>query len=90
MSTTATLTNVTGVDSSTTILAGNSARVWATIWNNSTAILYIKLGGGTATATSCTKKLIADEFYEIPAWFVWPITGIWAAVNGAARITEIS
>jgi len=87
---TATLTNVTGVDSSTTLLSANSSRQKAYIWNNSTAILYVKLGGGTASATSCTYKMIADAQLELPAWFTWDVTGIWAAVNGAARITELS
>lgn len=90
-SNTATLSNVSDTNASTTILAANSARVGAMIWNDSTAVLYLKLGGGTASATSCTVKLIADAYYELPYGFTGAITGIWASdASGAARITEIT
>lgn len=86
---TATKANVTGVATSATILASNANRKGATIWNDSTAILYLDLTGGTATATSCSKKLIADEYYEVPFGLSGLITGIWASAAGAARVTEI-
>lgn len=80
--------NVAGSASSVTILAANTARRGASIWNDSSAILYLDLTGGTASATSCSVKLIADAFYEVPFGYTGLITGIWASATGAARVTE--
>ena len=86
---TGTLSNVNGSASNVTLLAANTARLGATIWNDSTAILYVKLGA-TASATSCTVKLIADAYYEVPFGYYGIIDGIWASATGVARVTEIS
>jgi hypothetical protein len=86
---TGTLSNVSGSDSSVTVLAANTARLGATIWNDSTAILYIKLGA-TASATSCTVKLLADAYYEVPYGYHGIIDGIWSSATGAARVTEVT
>ncbi|MFZ5667960.1 MAG: hypothetical protein ACOY4K_00550 [Pseudomonadota bacterium] len=87
---TATQSNVSGAASSTSLLAANTARKGATIWNDSSAILYVLLGTGTASATVCTVKLIADAYYEVPAGYTGAIKGIWASATGAARITELT
>lgn len=86
---TATLSNVSSSASNVTLLAANTARLGATIWNDSTAILYVKFGA-TASATSCTVKMVADSYYEVPFGYYGIIDGIWASANGAARITEIT
>lgn len=80
--------NVAGSASSVTILAANTARRGASIWNDSSAILYLDLTGGTASATSCSVKLIADAFYEVPFGYTGLITGLWASATGSARVTE--
>lgn len=80
--------DVASSTSSVAILAERHGRVGATIWNNSTAVLYLKFGA-TASATDCTKKLIADEYYEVPFGYNGRIDGVWASVNGSARVTEI-
>ena len=82
--------NVSGSASSVTLLAANTVRIGATIWNDSSAILYVDLTGGTATATSCSVKLVADAYFEVPYRYTGLITGIWASATGAARITEFS
>ena len=87
-SSTSTKANVAGSASSVTILAANTARRGASIWNDSSAILYLDLTGGTASATSCSVKLIADAFYEVPFGYTGLITGIWASATGSARVTE--
>lgn len=87
---TATKANVSGSASSVTILASNDARLGASIWNDSAAILYVDLTGGTATSSSCSVKLVADAFYEVPFGYTGLITGIWASATGAARVTEYS
>jgi hypothetical protein len=93
---TGTKSNVNDGASSVTILAANAARKGATFWNDSTAVLYLDLSGGTATATSCSVKLGADEFYELPdngkrGVYTGLITGIWASdQSGAVRVTEFT
>ncbi|GAX46206.1 hypothetical protein NIES4075_72270 [Tolypothrix sp. NIES-4075] len=78
------------VDASTTsvnLLAATSARKGATIWNNSTANLYVELGA-TATTSAFTAKVGAGGYYEIPFTYTGVISGIWDAVNGKALIRE--
>ncbi len=86
---TGTLANVSASVTSVTLIALNAARRGATIWNDSTDILYVKFGSA-ATATSCTVKLVGDAFYEVPFGYTGIITGIWASATGAARVTELS
>ena len=86
---TATLSNVSSSASNVTLLASNAARRGATIFNDSTAILYIKFGA-TASATSFTVYLTAAQYYEVPyPCYTGIIDGIWASANGSARITEL-
>lgn len=85
---TGTTTSVADTDSSTTLLASNSDRLGASIYNDSTVILYIK-AGTTASATSFAVKLQPEEYWEAPANYTGRIDGIWASnASGSARITE--
>jgi hypothetical protein len=86
---TATHTNVAGSASNVTLLAANKNRVGATIYNDSSATLYLKLGA-TASATSFTAKLGLDDYFEIPYGYVGVIDGIWSAASGSARIVEVT
>lgn len=89
-SSTATSTNVSDTASSTTILASNANRLGATVYNDSTAVLYLKLGA-TASITSFTAKMAADSYYEVPFNYTGIIDGIWASdASGAARIVELT
>lgn len=90
-STTATLANISGATSSTTLQASNSARKGWSIHNDSSAILYVKFGSA-ASSTSYTVKLIADAYYELPTTSVYTgiITGIWTSATGSARVTELT
>lgn len=89
---TGTKTNVASNASSVTILAANSSRKGALIYNDSTAVLYLDLSGGTASATSYSVQIGAQGFYELPPQpiYIGLITGIWASANGNARVTEFS
>ena len=89
--TTATLTNVASSASNVTVVAANSSRRALIIVNDSTAILYLKFGA-TATTSSYSIKLIAGATYETPVSHIYTgiIDGIWAAANGAARVTELT
>lgn len=87
--TTATLSNVSASVTSVTLLASNANRRRVVIVNDSTSALYVKFGA-TASATSYTYFLAAGDTYESPVLdkYTGIIDGIWAAANGAARITE--
>lgn len=86
---TSTPTTVSSSTSNQTILAANSDRKGATIWNNSTAILCLELGP-TATTSAFTAKLFADGYYEVPFNYTGIISGIWSAVNGNALVRELT
>lgn len=82
-------TSVASSGSTGTLLAANSRRIGATIYNDSTQILYVKLGA-TASTSSYTLQMAANSYYEVPFWYVGIIDGIWASANGNARITEVT
>lgn len=84
------ITSVNDTNLNTTLLASNTNRLVATIYNDSDQILYVKLGV-TASTTSFTAKVFPDGYYEVPKRYVGQIDGIWAADStGAARITELT
>jgi hypothetical protein len=92
---TATPIRVTAVTSSTVLLAANDSRIHASVFNDSTATLYLLWGTGTASATNFTAKIPSQGHYELPRatglsiQFVGQLTGAWASANGAAQVTEV-
>ena len=88
-SVTSTLSNVAGSITSVTVLAANTARLGATIQNDSAAILYLKFGA-TASTTSYTVQMAANSYYEIPFGYTGILDGIWSSATGSARVTELS
>ena len=75
------------------LLAANAARAGATIYNNSTSVLYVELGA-TASLTAFTVVLAAlsggiGGYYEVPFGYRGVISGIWATANGTANIREL-
>lgn len=91
LASTATLTNVNGTVSSTTLLAANTARLGALIYNDSTAIMYLAYAS-TATTTAYTTQVPSQALFELPVAPVYDgiITAVWASANGAARVTELT
>lgn len=87
-SNTPTVTQVASSASNITLLALNASRKMAMFFNDSTQILYLKLGA-TASTSSYTVKMAAGAYYELPAP-IWTgkIDGIWASSNGNALVTE--
>lgn len=88
VSTTATTT----VASSATvvpILAANPRALIRAVFNESTAVLYLKYGTA-ASATSYTTQVAAGGFYAFPPGPIYTgdVTGLWASANGNARVTE--
>jgi hypothetical protein len=86
---TPTQSSVAGTASSTTLLASNANRLGATIYNDSTAVLYVKLGA-TGSATSYTVQVPANGYYEVPFFYTGTIDGLWGSATGNARVTELS
>jgi hypothetical protein len=88
-SSTGTLTSVAAATSSTTLLASNANRISATVWNDSTAKLYLSLNA-TSSVTAYTIQLFPGSYWELPIAYTGAISGIWAAANGNARVTELT
>lgn len=92
--TTPSQSSVASSASNVTLLAASNSRKGATITNDSSAVLYIKLGA-TASTTSYTVTLAGSAsapfaYYEVPFGYVGIIDGIWASATGNARITELT
>lgn len=87
--TTATRTSVAAATADTQILAAGS-RLGFILFNESTATLFLALGSAAASATSYSVKVAGGEYYEAPYGFSGPVRGVWDAVNGAARVTEVA
>jgi hypothetical protein len=87
---TGTQTSVAGSGSSGTLLAANTSRKSASIYNDSTAILYVKFGA-TASTSSYKVQLGPNEYFEFPQpCYTGIVDGIWASATGNARISEES
>lgn len=87
---TSSISSVAGSASSVTLLASNANRRLATIFNDSTAILYVKFGA-TASTSSYTVQMGPSAYFEIPQpVYSGIIDGIWASATGNARITELT
>ena len=89
-SNTCTFSTVGDSVSSTPILAENKKRKGASIVNTSTATLYLRMDGGTATTTTgYNVPLVQGGYFEIPFGYTGLITGIWASdAGGAANVAE--
>lgn len=87
-------TNVASSATAVTLLAANTKRRGAIISNDSTAKLYILIGpgSGTVSSTNYTYAVPAGGNYEMIETLVDTriITGIWAAANGTAAVTELT
>lgn len=88
-SSTSNVTSVAAATTDTTLLASNANRRGAMFFNDSTANLYIKFGTSAST-TSFTVKVGAAGYYEMPTNYTGAVNGIWDAVNGSVRLTELS
>ena len=88
--TTATETNVNASASPVTVLAANTARIGATVYNDSTSVAYLLLGTQTASSTLYTVQLQPGAYYEAPFGFTGKIAGIWVSATGTARVTEVT
>lgn len=82
------VTSVAASTSNVTLLAANSNRLGASVYNDSNKDLYLKLGA-TASTSSFTVKVRRGAFYEVAFNYAGIIDGIWdSGVSGSARVTE--
>lgn len=84
--------NVTSVASSATsvnLFAANESTSGRLVYNDSTAVLYVKFGA-TASTTSYTVQVPAGGLFEFPGpIYGGAVDGIWGTANGNARLTEV-
>jgi hypothetical protein len=90
-SSTATITSPASTTASQVLLAANSNRKsGSSVFNDSTANLYLVLGANVASPTNFTVEIAARGYYELPKCWKGEVRGAWASANGAARITELT
>jgi hypothetical protein len=89
-----TTATVAGSASVVTLIASNANRLGATVYNDSSAILYLKLGASASTSdfTAVLQALTSSVggYYEVPFGYTGIITGIWASATGNARVGELT
>jgi hypothetical protein len=85
---------VTRVVSSATdviILAENTARRGASVYNSDANALRLLLAAGTSSATNFSVEMASNTYFEVPFGYTGALKGIWTAVGaGAAQVTEYS
>jgi len=85
---TATVANVASSATSVTLFSAAGRAAGRAVFNDSSAILYLKFGA-TASTTSYTVQLAAGAYYEFPQpAYSGQVDGIWASANGFARVTS--
>lgn len=89
-SATGTQSSVASSATDVTILASNANRLGASVYNDSTAILYLLLANATSSATAHSVQMQAGAYFEVPAQYTGVIKGIWASATGSARVTEMT
>lgn len=86
--TSATSTQVASSATNVTLKASNTSRQGLIITNDSTSVLYVKLGA-TASATSYTYRLASYDILELPLpIYTGIVDGLWSSANGNAYVTE--
>ena len=86
---TAAASTVASSATSVSLLAANLSRAGFSVWNASTAILYLDYGA-TATASAYAVRIDPAGYFESPTAFTGQVSGIWSAANGSALVREFS
>lgn len=87
--TAASCTSVSASVTVVTLLVSLPARLGATVHNDSTSILYLRLGAAAST-TTFSVRVPPQGYYEVPYRYTGVITGIWDVAAGNARVTELT
>jgi uncharacterized phage-associated protein len=87
------VTSVASSATNVTLLAANPNRKGVIIFNDSTQVVFVKMGV-TASATSFTYRLTSNSTLELPLLangrpWSGQVDAIWNSANGNARITEL-
>lgn len=84
----ATTASVASSATNVTVFAANGRAKRRMIFNDSSAVLYLKFGA-TASTSSYTVQMATNTYYEFPLpLYTGQVDGIWASANGNARTTE--
>lgn len=89
LSSTVVHTSIPDSASSVMLLALNTSRLGASLFNTSSAPLLAKLGT-TASLTDFTVRIVKNGYWEVPFDYVGRIDGIWETDpnDGAAKVAE--
>lgn len=88
-SATSAATAVTATTTTGTILASNTARKGASVFNEGTAVLYLHLGA-SASLTVYTVQVASGGLFEVPFGFTGALTGITLTGTAVCRIVEFT
>lgn len=84
----ATLASVASANTNTTVFSAKGTVNGRAVFNDSTAVLYLKFGA-TASTSSYTVQIAAGGYYEFPQpVYGGQADGIWASANGNARTSQ--
>ncbi len=70
------------------LLSASNNRLFAAVYNDSSARLYLLLGSPAST-TSFTIRMDGQSYFEVPIQYTGVVTGIWSSNAGDARMTEV-
>lgn len=84
---TGTQTSVASSATNVTLLAANTSRKGASLYNDSTQVCYVRMAA-TATSANFSVKMQPDDYFEVPFGYSGIMDGIWASANGNMRVTE--
>lgn len=87
------ISRITAATSSVTLMRQNNGRLGGTLFNESSAVAYVKLGKNAST-TDYTVQIAASGYYELPPLprggvYRGQIDAVWASATGAMQVTEI-
>lgn len=86
---TCTASTVAASVTSGSLLAANSARSGFSVWNASTAIMYIDFAA-TVTAAAYAVRIDPAGYFEMAFGYTGQVSAIWSAANGSALVREFS
>jgi hypothetical protein len=89
-----TVASITATINDTTLMTSNGARMGGSIFNDSTADLFVLYTNGTASQTVYSLKMAPGSYAELPICkngvYRGVIKGVWSAPNGSAKVTEFN
>jgi len=88
-STTSTASSAAATLTSSTVVSATASRKGLTIWNNSTANLYLDFGS-SPTISNYAVKVNAGGYYEVPYSYTRCVGGVWDGTGGSALFREFT